>query len=105
MLGEKARAIVKNYIGTRAFLNAKEHKGKRRVTQSFCKLALGTWQYVLFLELDGGRKRSVFFQIHGQYSLIFWCLTLGANTPYLIKTPQPTLRDVSPKRLYNVFKL
>jgi secondary thiamine-phosphate synthase enzyme len=30
------------------------------------KLALGTWQSVLFLELDGARKRSVFFQIYGE---------------------------------------
>lgn len=31
------------------------------------KLALGTYQSVLFLELDGARKRSVFFQIYGEY--------------------------------------
>ncbi|NEU76465.1 YjbQ family protein [Hassallia byssoidea VB512170] len=30
------------------------------------KLALGTWQSVLFLELDGARKRTVFFQIYGE---------------------------------------
>ena len=30
------------------------------------KLALGTWQSVLFFELDGARKRSVFFQISGE---------------------------------------
>ncbi|MBW4567106.1 MAG: secondary thiamine-phosphate synthase enzyme YjbQ [Tolypothrix carrinoi HA7290-LM1] len=32
------------------------------------KLALGTWQSVLFLELDGARKRTVFFQIYGDYT-------------------------------------
>ena len=30
------------------------------------KLALGTWQSVLFFELDGARKRTVFFQISGE---------------------------------------
>lgn len=30
------------------------------------KLALGTWQSVLFFELDGARKRTVFFQIYGE---------------------------------------
>ena len=30
------------------------------------KLALGTWQSVLFFELDGPRKRTVFFQIYGE---------------------------------------
>lgn len=30
------------------------------------KLALGTWQSVLFFELDGPRKRNVFLQISGQ---------------------------------------
>lgn len=30
------------------------------------KLALGTWQSVLFFELDGPRKRSVFLQISGE---------------------------------------
>ena len=30
------------------------------------KLALGTYQSVLFLELDGARKRTVFFQIYGE---------------------------------------
>ncbi len=30
------------------------------------KLALGTWQSVLFFELDGPRKRTVFFQISGE---------------------------------------
>lgn len=30
------------------------------------KLAMGTWQSVLFFELDGPRKRSVFVQIYGQ---------------------------------------
>ena len=30
------------------------------------KLALGTWQSVLFLELDGPRKRSVSMQITGE---------------------------------------
>jgi len=30
------------------------------------KLALGTWQSVLFLELDGARSRKVFIQISGQ---------------------------------------
>lgn len=30
------------------------------------KLSLGTWQSVLFFELDGPRKRSVFFQISGE---------------------------------------
>lgn len=29
-------------------------------------LALGTWQSVLFFELDGPRKRTVFFQISGE---------------------------------------
>lgn len=29
------------------------------------KLALGTWQSVLFFELDGPRKRTVFIQIQG----------------------------------------
>ncbi|MBW4614074.1 MAG: secondary thiamine-phosphate synthase enzyme YjbQ [Desmonostoc vinosum HA7617-LM4] len=31
------------------------------------KLALGTWQSVLFFELDGPRKRTVFLQISGEY--------------------------------------
>lgn len=30
------------------------------------KLALGTWQSVLFFELDGPRKRTVFVQIWGE---------------------------------------
>lgn len=30
------------------------------------KLALGTWQSVLFFELDGSRQRNVFVQISGQ---------------------------------------
>ncbi|OUL26180.1 secondary thiamine-phosphate synthase enzyme YjbQ [Nostoc sp. 106C] len=30
------------------------------------KLALGTWQSVLFFELDGPRKRTVFVQIFGE---------------------------------------
>jgi secondary thiamine-phosphate synthase enzyme len=30
------------------------------------KLALGTWQSILFFELDGPRKRSVFLQIFGE---------------------------------------
>ena len=30
------------------------------------KLALGTWQSILFLELDGARSRKVFIQISGQ---------------------------------------
>jgi secondary thiamine-phosphate synthase enzyme len=30
------------------------------------KLALGTWQSVLFVELDGARRRKVFVQISGQ---------------------------------------
>lgn len=30
------------------------------------KLALGTWQSVLFFELDGPRKRTLFLQISGQ---------------------------------------
>lgn len=30
------------------------------------KLALGTWQSVLFFELDGPRRRNVFVQISGQ---------------------------------------
>ena len=30
------------------------------------KLALGTWQSVLFFELDGPRKRTIFFQISGE---------------------------------------
>lgn len=30
------------------------------------KLALGTWQSVLFFELDGARKRTVFLQISGE---------------------------------------
>lgn len=30
------------------------------------KLALGTWQSVLFFELDGPRKRAVFIQISGE---------------------------------------
>jgi secondary thiamine-phosphate synthase enzyme len=30
------------------------------------KLALGTWQSVLFFELDGPRKRTVFVQISGE---------------------------------------
>ncbi|PSO53938.1 MAG: secondary thiamine-phosphate synthase enzyme [Cyanobacteria bacterium QS_7_48_42] len=30
------------------------------------KLALGTWQSVLFFELDGSRKRTVFVQISGE---------------------------------------
>lgn len=30
------------------------------------KLALGTWQSVLFFDLDGPRKRTVFVQISGQ---------------------------------------
>ncbi|MBD6616021.1 YjbQ family protein [Komarekiella sp. 'clone 1'] len=30
------------------------------------KLALGTWQSVLFFELDGPRKRNVFLQISGE---------------------------------------
>ncbi|OUL20288.1 secondary thiamine-phosphate synthase enzyme [Nostoc sp. T09] len=30
------------------------------------KLALGTWQSVLFFELDGPRKRTVFLQISGE---------------------------------------
>jgi len=30
------------------------------------QLALGTWQSVLFFELDGPRKRSVFVQISGE---------------------------------------
>lgn len=30
------------------------------------KLALGTWQSVLFFELDGPRKRTVFIQISGE---------------------------------------
>ncbi|WP_100903123.1 secondary thiamine-phosphate synthase enzyme YjbQ [Nostoc flagelliforme] len=30
------------------------------------KLALGTWQSVLFFELDGPRKRTIFFQIYGE---------------------------------------
>ncbi|MEH2010832.1 secondary thiamine-phosphate synthase enzyme YjbQ [Nostoc sp.] len=30
------------------------------------KLALGTWQSVLFFELDGPRKRTVFMQISGE---------------------------------------
>lgn len=29
------------------------------------KLALGTWQSILFFELDGSRKRTVFLQICG----------------------------------------
>jgi secondary thiamine-phosphate synthase enzyme len=33
------------------------------------KLALGTWQSVLFFELDGPRKRTVFVQISGEYDL------------------------------------
>lgn len=30
------------------------------------KLALGTWQSVLFFELDGPRERSIFIQISGE---------------------------------------
>lgn len=30
------------------------------------KLALGTWQSILFFELDGPRKRSLFVQISGE---------------------------------------
>jgi secondary thiamine-phosphate synthase enzyme len=30
------------------------------------KLALGTWQSILFFELDGPRKRTVFIQISGE---------------------------------------
>ncbi len=30
------------------------------------KLALGTWQFVLFFELDGPRKGTVFLQISGE---------------------------------------
>jgi len=30
------------------------------------KLALGTWQSVLFFELDGPRKRNVLLQISGE---------------------------------------
>jgi secondary thiamine-phosphate synthase enzyme len=30
------------------------------------KLALGTWQSVLFFELDGPRQRSIFLQISGE---------------------------------------
>ena len=30
------------------------------------KLALGTWQSILFFELDGPRRRSVFVQISGE---------------------------------------
>lgn len=30
------------------------------------KLGLGTWQSVLFFELDGARKRTVFLQISGE---------------------------------------
>ncbi len=30
------------------------------------KLALGTWQSLLFFELDGPRKRTVFVQISGE---------------------------------------
>lgn len=30
------------------------------------KLALGTWQSILFFELDGPRKRTVFLQISGE---------------------------------------
>lgn len=30
------------------------------------KLALGTWQSVLFFELDGPRKRTIFVQISGE---------------------------------------
>jgi secondary thiamine-phosphate synthase enzyme len=30
------------------------------------KLALGTWQSVLFIELDGPRRRSVLIQISGE---------------------------------------
>lgn len=30
------------------------------------KLALGTWQSVLFFELDGPRKRQIFIQISGE---------------------------------------
>jgi secondary thiamine-phosphate synthase enzyme len=30
------------------------------------KLALGTWQSILFFELDGPRKRTVFLQIYGE---------------------------------------
>jgi secondary thiamine-phosphate synthase enzyme len=30
------------------------------------KLALGTWQSVLFLELDGPRRRSLFIQVSGE---------------------------------------
>jgi secondary thiamine-phosphate synthase enzyme len=29
------------------------------------ELALGTWQSILFFELDGPRKRTVFVQISG----------------------------------------
>ncbi|RCJ33561.1 secondary thiamine-phosphate synthase enzyme [Nostoc minutum NIES-26] len=32
------------------------------------QLALGTWQSVLFFELDGPRKRTVFLQISGERS-------------------------------------
>jgi secondary thiamine-phosphate synthase enzyme len=30
------------------------------------QLALGTWQSILFFELDGPRKRTVFVQISGE---------------------------------------
>lgn len=30
------------------------------------KLALGTWQSVLFFDLDGPRKRTLFVQITGE---------------------------------------
>ncbi|MEP0885945.1 YjbQ family protein [Trichocoleus sp. ST-U3] len=30
------------------------------------QLALGTWQSVLFFDLDGPRKRTVFIQITGE---------------------------------------
>ena len=30
------------------------------------KLALGTWQSILFFELDGARKRTIFVQISGE---------------------------------------
>jgi secondary thiamine-phosphate synthase enzyme len=30
------------------------------------KLALGTWQSILFFDLDGPRKRSVLVQISGE---------------------------------------
>ena len=32
------------------------------------KLALGTWQSILFFELDGPRKRTLFLQISGHFS-------------------------------------